>query len=124
MKTATTCEHYCSQVAVIRECSQACARRGWVLGGEFALYYLVATVVNEVADCMFVVPTTTANGWRCKIFSIALEFAQLGVLAPAAVFNHNPCASGPEVLLLARVLTAAFDQEVAAGKRRHSRREG
>jgi len=71
-----------------------------VLGGEFALYYLVATVVNELADCMFVVPTTTANGWRCKIFSIALEFAQLGVLAPAAVFNHNPCASRPEVLQL------------------------
>merc|ERR1712146_730910 len=25
------------------------------------------------------------------IFSIALEVAQLGALAPAAVFDHNPC---------------------------------
>ena len=66
-------------------------RLGWVIGGEFALYYFFATFINELADCMFVVPTTTAGGWRCKIFSVALEFAQLGALAPAAVFDHNPC---------------------------------
>ena len=66
-------------------------RLGWVIGGEFALYYFFATFINELADCMFVVPTTTAGGWRCKVFSVALEFAQLGALAPAAVFDHNPC---------------------------------
>ena len=67
------------------------SRLGWVIGGEFALYYFFATFINELADCMFVVPTTTEGGWRCKVFSVALEVAQLGALAPAAVFNHNPC---------------------------------
>ena len=67
------------------------SRVGWVIGGEFALYYFFATFINELADCMFVVPTTTPAGWRCKIFSIALEVAQLGALAPAAVFDHNSC---------------------------------
>jgi hypothetical protein len=67
------------------------SRVGWIIGGEFALYYFFATFINELADCMFVVPTTTPAGWRCKIFSIALEVAQLGALAPAAVFDHNPC---------------------------------
>merc|ERR1719203_677869 len=33
---------------------------GWVIGGEFALYYFFATFINEVADNMFVVPTTTS----------------------------------------------------------------
>jgi hypothetical protein len=67
------------------------SRLGWVIGGEFALYYFFATFINELADCMFVIPTTTAGGWKCKIFSVALEFAQLGALAPAAIFEHGPC---------------------------------
>eukprot|EP01052_Picozoa_sp_SAG31_P028209 SAG31_NODE_2702_length_5221_cov_1.495705_6_plen_257_part_00 len=53
------------------------SRLGWVIGGEFALYYFFATFINELADCMFVVPTTTREGWRCKIFSVALEVAQV-----------------------------------------------
>ena len=32
---------------------------GWVLGGEFCLYYFGATVINEAADNFFVVPTST-----------------------------------------------------------------
>lgn len=67
------------------------SRIGWVIGGEFALYYFFATFINEMADCMFVIPTTTAGGWKCKVFSVALEFAQLGALAPAAIFEHNAC---------------------------------
>lgn len=66
-------------------------RLGWVIGGEFAVYYWFATVVNEVADNMFVVPTTTGSGWLCKIFSVALELFQLGALCPAAIFTHNKC---------------------------------
>jgi len=64
---------------------------GWVIGGEFALYYFFATFINEVADNMFVVPTTTRGGWLCKIFSIALEVFQLGALCPAAIFTHKDC---------------------------------
>lgn len=64
---------------------------GWVIGGEFALYYFFATFVNEVADNMFVIPTTTRGGWLCKIFSIALEVFQLGALCPAAIFMHKDC---------------------------------
>jgi len=64
---------------------------GWIVGGEFALYYFFATFVNEFADCLFVVPTTTTMGWRCKIFSVALEVFQLGALAPAAIFTHGAC---------------------------------
>jgi hypothetical protein len=64
---------------------------GWVIGGEFALYYFFATFINEVADNMFVVPTTTSAGWMCKIFSIALEVFQLGALCPAAIFTHKDC---------------------------------
>eukprot|EP00929_Paragymnodinium_shiwhaense_P061252 TRINITY_DN30585_c0_g1_i1.p1 TRINITY_DN30585_c0_g1~~TRINITY_DN30585_c0_g1_i1.p1 ORF type:complete len:681 (-),score=96.47 TRINITY_DN30585_c0_g1_i1:99-2141(-) len=64
---------------------------GWAIGGEFAQYYFFATFINELADNMFVVPTTTSNGWLCKIFSIALEVFQLGALCPAAVFTHQDC---------------------------------
>jgi len=64
---------------------------GWILGGEFALYYFFATFINEVADNMFVIPTTTRSGWLCKMFSIALEMFQLGALCPAAVFAHKDC---------------------------------
>jgi len=64
---------------------------GWVIGGEFALYYFFATFINEVADNIFVVPTTTSSGWLCKIFSVALEVFQLGALCPAAVFTHKEC---------------------------------
>ena len=60
---------------------------GWAVGGEFALYYFFATFVNEVADNLFVVPTTTSHGWKCKAFSIALEMFQLGALCPAAIFG-------------------------------------
>jgi hypothetical protein len=52
---------------------------------------LLATFINEVADNMFVIPTTTHSGWLCKIFSIALEMFQLGALCPAAVFTHGDC---------------------------------
>jgi hypothetical protein len=34
---------------------------------ERGRYYFFATFVNEVADNLFVVPTTTANGWKCKV---------------------------------------------------------
>mmetsp|Transcript_127342 Transcript_127342/g.284013 ORF Transcript_127342/g.284013 Transcript_127342/m.284013 type:complete len:635 (-) Transcript_127342:19-1923(-) len=64
---------------------------GWVIGGEFALYYFFATFINEVADNLFVVPTTTTGGWMCKVFSVALEVFQLGALCPAAVFTHKDC---------------------------------
>lgn len=64
---------------------------GWAIGGEFALYYTFATFINELADNMFVVPTTTSSGWFCKIFSVALEVFQLGALCPAAVFTHRDC---------------------------------
>jgi len=64
---------------------------GWIIGGEFALYYFFATFINEVADNMFVVPTTTSSGHLCKIFSVALELFQLGALCPAAIFNHKDC---------------------------------
>jgi hypothetical protein len=64
---------------------------GWIIGGEFALYYFFATFINEVADNMFVVPTTTSGGWLCKIFAIALEVFQLGALCPAAIFSHKDC---------------------------------
>jgi len=67
------------------------SRLGWVLGGEFAFYYFFATFVNEVADNVFVVPTTSTAGWRCKVFSIALELFQLGALCPAAIFTHGSC---------------------------------
>eukprot|EP00928_Gymnodinium_smaydae_P068235 TRINITY_DN5130_c0_g1_i4.p1 TRINITY_DN5130_c0_g1~~TRINITY_DN5130_c0_g1_i4.p1 ORF type:complete len:505 (-),score=56.13 TRINITY_DN5130_c0_g1_i4:297-1811(-) len=66
-------------------------RLGWVIGGEFAFYYFFATFVNELADNMFVIPTTTSFGWQCKIFSIALELFQLGALCPAAIFTHSAC---------------------------------
>eukprot|EP00931_Biecheleriopsis_adriatica_P073611 TRINITY_DN47861_c0_g1_i1.p1 TRINITY_DN47861_c0_g1~~TRINITY_DN47861_c0_g1_i1.p1 ORF type:complete len:633 (-),score=106.97 TRINITY_DN47861_c0_g1_i1:16-1878(-) len=64
---------------------------GWIVGGEFALYYFFATFINELADCMFVVPTTTNMGMMCKIFSVALEVFQLGALCPAAIFTHGDC---------------------------------
>ena len=65
---------------------------GWVLGGEFCLYYFGATVINEVADNFFVVPTTTVRGgWKCKALSIVLELFQLGTLFPAAAFVHGEC---------------------------------
>lgn len=64
---------------------------GWIIGGEFAIYYFFATFINEVADIMFVVPTTTSSGWLCKIFSVALEVFQLGALCPAAIFSHQDC---------------------------------
>mmetsp|Transcript_53079 Transcript_53079/g.95170 ORF Transcript_53079/g.95170 Transcript_53079/m.95170 type:complete len:567 (+) Transcript_53079:78-1778(+) len=67
------------------------SRLGWVLGGQFGLIYFFATFVNEVADIIFVVPTTSVFGWRCKIFSVALEFFQLGALCPAAIFTHSDC---------------------------------
>ena len=119
------------------------ARLGWVLGGEFAVFYLfgglwprvmavvrgrglwprgtrtriphpysqpstltrnpqpshspspltitVAVFINELADCMFVVPTTTTNGVFFKAFSVALEVFQLGALVPAAIFSHGDC---------------------------------
>ena len=51
-----------------------------MIGGEFALYYFFATFINELADCMFVVPTTTREGWCCK--SWAME-------ALSADFNLN-----------------------------------
>jgi hypothetical protein len=54
-------------------------------------YYFFATFVNEVADNLFVVPTTTSHGWKCKAFSIALEMFQLGALCPAAIFDHWDC---------------------------------
>eukprot|EP00747_Dinoflagellata_sp_TGD_P180920 gnl/TRDRNA2_/TRDRNA2_34180_c1_seq1.p1 gnl/TRDRNA2_/TRDRNA2_34180_c1~~gnl/TRDRNA2_/TRDRNA2_34180_c1_seq1.p1 ORF type:complete len:466 (+),score=61.78 gnl/TRDRNA2_/TRDRNA2_34180_c1_seq1:136-1398(+) len=66
-------------------------RIGWVVGGEFALYYFFAAFINEVADNMFVVPTTAGNGWLCKLFSVALELFQLGALCPAAIFVHSDC---------------------------------
>jgi len=63
---------------------------GWVVGGEFCLYYLLATVLNEVADVFFVVPTRSGNyGWKCKVLSIVLEIFQLGTLYPAAAFQRN-----------------------------------
>mmetsp|Transcript_33030 Transcript_33030/g.60559 ORF Transcript_33030/g.60559 Transcript_33030/m.60559 type:complete len:647 (+) Transcript_33030:79-2019(+) len=64
---------------------------GWVIGGEFAMFYLFATFVNEVADNMFVMPTTTSYGVFCKAFSVALELFQLGALCPAAIFVHGDC---------------------------------
>jgi len=64
---------------------------GWVIGGEFAMFYLFATFVNEVADNMFVMPTTTPYGVFCKAFSVALELFQLGALCPAAIFVHGDC---------------------------------
>ena len=68
------------------------SRLGWVLGGEFAMYYFGATVINEVADNFFVVPADTIRwGWRCKAFSIVLEVFQLGALFPAAAFKHDDC---------------------------------
>lgn len=54
---------------------------GWVLGGEFAMYYFGATVINEVADNLFVVPADTVRwGWKTKLLSIVLEVFQLGAL--------------------------------------------
>lgn len=67
------------------------SRLGWVIGGEFAMYYFFATFVNEVADNIFVVPTTAHNGIRWKVFSVALELFQLGALCPAAIFSHSAC---------------------------------
>ena len=66
-------------------------RLGWIVGGEFALFYFFASFVNVIADCMFVVPSTTRRGWLAKIFSIALEIFQIGCLCPAAVFTHGDC---------------------------------
>jgi len=71
---------------------------GWVIGGEFAMFYLFATFVNEVADNIFVVPTTTENGWQYKAFSVALELFQLGALCPAAIFTHGDCLQFTEPL--------------------------
>jgi hypothetical protein len=68
------------------------AHLGWVLGGEFAMYYFAATVINEVADNFFVIPAdTTRYGWRCKAFAVVLEVFQLGALFPAAAFEHADC---------------------------------
>ena len=65
---------------------------GWVLGGEFAMYYFGATVINEVADNFFVVPSDTVSyGWKCKLFSVVLEVFQLGALFPAAAFEYSAC---------------------------------
>lgn len=65
---------------------------GWVLGGEFCLYYFGATVINEVADNFFVVPTATvSSGKYFKALSIVLELFQLGALFPAAAFTHGEC---------------------------------
>ena len=65
---------------------------GWVLGGEFCLYYFGATVINEVADNFFVVPTATvSSGKYFKALSIVLELFQLGALFPAAAFSHGEC---------------------------------
>merc|ERR1712196_491399 len=44
-----------------------------------------------MGDNMFVVPTTTREGWLCKVFSVALEVFQLGALCPAAIFTHGDC---------------------------------
>lgn len=67
------------------------SRLGWILGGQLGLVYFFATFVNEVADIIFVVPTTTAFGWQCKAFSISLEFFQLGALVGPALFTHGDC---------------------------------
>jgi len=64
---------------------------GWVIGGEFAVFYFFATFVNEVADNMFVMPSTTKYGMLCKVFSVALELFQLGALCAVAVFVHGDC---------------------------------
>jgi len=51
---------------------------GWVIGGEFAMYYFFAAVVNEVADNLFIIPTTTLRyGFKCKVLSVILELFQL-----------------------------------------------
>eukprot|EP00747_Dinoflagellata_sp_TGD_P205861 gnl/TRDRNA2_/TRDRNA2_79605_c1_seq1.p1 gnl/TRDRNA2_/TRDRNA2_79605_c1~~gnl/TRDRNA2_/TRDRNA2_79605_c1_seq1.p1 ORF type:complete len:498 (-),score=79.11 gnl/TRDRNA2_/TRDRNA2_79605_c1_seq1:20-1429(-) len=65
---------------------------GWVVGGEFAMYYFFAAVVNEIADCFFVIPTTTLKyGRKYKTLSMVLELFQLGALFPAACFTHGKC---------------------------------
>lgn len=71
---------------------------GWAIGGEFAMYYFLATFLNELADTMFVIPTTTSNGWLCKLFAIGLEIFQLGALCPATVFTHSDCLHFAEPL--------------------------
>lgn len=66
-------------------------RLGWVLGGGSAMIYFFAAYVNEIADNLFVIPTSTELGWRIKFFAIALEIFQLGCLLPAAIFSHGDC---------------------------------
>ncbi len=44
---------------------------GWAFGGEFCMYYFLATVINEFADCLFVVPTHAGSfGWKCALGSL------------------------------------------------------
>mmetsp|Transcript_37621 Transcript_37621/g.70293 ORF Transcript_37621/g.70293 Transcript_37621/m.70293 type:complete len:674 (-) Transcript_37621:70-2091(-) len=65
---------------------------GWAIGGEFAMYYFLAAVINEVADNLFIIPATTLKyGFKCKVMSIILELFQLGALFPAAAFTHGRC---------------------------------
>merc|ERR1711871_1462463 len=54
------------------------SRVGWVIGGEFAMYYFFATVINEVADNFFVIPYESEYGWQCKWLAVVLEMFQLG----------------------------------------------
>jgi hypothetical protein len=51
----------------------------------------MATVINVAADCLFVVPSATHRGLRCKLLAITLEIVQLGLLAPAAVLERASC---------------------------------
>lgn len=86
-------------------------RLGWVVGAQFSLYYFFATFVNQLADNIFVVPTTAQDGWTCKIFAVTLEVFQLGVLCPAAVFTHGEClhytgSPGASLQLLRRAVVA------------------
>jgi hypothetical protein len=67
------------------------ARRVACCPGEFALLYCMATVINVAADCLFVVPSATRRGLRCKLLAITLELVQLGMLAPAAIIDRASC---------------------------------
>jgi hypothetical protein len=66
------------------------SRLGWVVGGEFAFYIFFAVFINEVADIMFILPTSVC-GWRFKALAILLELFQLGAICPAAIFTHGEC---------------------------------
>jgi hypothetical protein len=71
-------------------------RSGWAFGGEFCMYYFLATVINEFADCLFVVPTHAGSfGWKCAyLLRTSCIPACLPACLPACFPSGRPFWSG------------------------------